>query len=177
MQDALARIASIFLAGAFLWAGASKLVTYPRWRRIVARYDLPLPVASVGTIVVPLLELVVAFVIVLVSPRGGAAVALAALCVFSLAVLRARSLNGDRLPCGCFGGAEERHYATMLWRNLALALLAAVVVRGPEVPLATGASLPGRADLVPAVMTLVGAAVVAWMLWQLGRSSRRREQP
>ncbi|HWC13902.1 MAG TPA: MauE/DoxX family redox-associated membrane protein [Actinomycetota bacterium] len=177
MQDALARIASIFLAGAFLWAGASKLVTYSRWRGIVRRYALPSPVRSVSTLVVPLLELGVAFLIVLVSPRGGAAVALANLCLFSLAVLRARSLNGDKLPCGCFGGAEERHYATMLWRNFALALLVAVVLRGPEAPITAGASLPGRGDMIPAALTLVGAAVVVWMLSQFHGSSRRREQP
>lgn len=177
MQDTLARIASIVLAGAFLWAGASKLVTYPRWRGIVRRYDLPSPVGSVSAFVVPLLELGVAFVIVLVSPRGGAVVALAALCVFSLAVLRARSINGDRLPCGCFGGAEERHYATMMWRNFGLALLAAVVLRGPDGPLAAGASFPGRADIVPAVLALVGAAVAVWMLWHVAGSFRRREQP
>lgn len=174
MQESVARIASLLLAGTFLWGGAAKILAYERWRAVVARYDLPRAVGSVATPLVPALEIGVALTLAFVSPRAGAVVALAALSLFSLAVLRARAINGDRLPCGCFGGREERHYATMMWRNFALAVVAAIVLRGSRDSIAVGGSMPGRTDLLPVVLVVIGVVLALWMVSQLGSSSRPR---
>lgn len=175
MPESFARIASLLLAGAFLWAGVAKALGYARWRAVVARYALPAPLGSVTAPVVPAVEISIALVILLVSPRAGAVLALAALSLFSLAVLRARSINGDKLPCGCFGGREERHYSAMLWRNFLLAVLAALVLRGPEQAITLPGSLPERSELVPVALIAAGVIMIVWMAWQISGAWRRRE--
>jgi hypothetical protein len=129
----------------------------------------------VATPLVPVVELATALTIAFVSARAGAAVALVLLAAFSLAVLHARSINGDRLPCGCFGGSEERHYRTMLWRNAALALLAALVFRARADVEVLTPSMPTGREWIAAALFLVGGLIVLWMTWQVSAAFRHRE--
>src|SRR5688500_13155652 len=124
MPDTIARIASLALAVAFGWAGAAKLVSFRRWAEVLGRYGLPKPLKLIASVIAPPAELAISATLILGATRAGALAALGALVVFTAAIFRARALNGDRLPCGCFGGSSKRHYKTMLMRNAALGALA-----------------------------------------------------
>lgn len=173
MSDTLARIASLLLATAFGWAAIAKLSGFSRWRVTVASYELPPSVERAAAPLIPVIELLLAFACVVV-PRVGAAAALATLAAFSLAILRARSRRGDRLPCGCFGGTKERDFKTMLLRNAGLGVLAGVTL------IASGdgsvaLSAPTASDLVPVVLVLLGAALILWVTLQSAHLLRRRD--
>ena len=178
MPETTVRIAVLLLAAAFMWAAAAKFFAFPRWKAVIARYGLPAPIDRIAVPLVPVAELAIAIVMLFISARVGAAAAVGALALFSLAVLRARSINGDRLPCGCFGGTEERHYQTMIWRNTGLGVLAAVVLLARDEPAAIGTpASPEGAELLPAALAVFGGIVVLWTAWQVGAAFRRREDP
>jgi hypothetical protein len=108
------------------------------------------------------------------APRAGAALAVALLAAFSLVVLRGRSRQGEKLPCGCFGRSRERDYRTMLLRNALLGLLAAVVLLSErEGSALAGVSLPDGAELFPALLVAIGVLVAAWTGYQLMTTARR----
>ena len=175
MPEITARIAGLLLAGAFAWAAVAKVFVYRRWRQIVTRYGLPSGLDAVIAPVVPVGEAAIATTIVGFEPRVGAAAALAALSLFSFAIVRARSITGDRLPCGCFGGGEDRHYRTMLWRNAALGGLAAVVLFARPQHVLTRPSFPTGAELIPAALVVVGVALALWTALQALGVFRGRE--
>ena len=177
MPETTARIASILLAVAFAWAGIAKLLTYRSWRAVLDRYGLPRPLGAVVAPIVPVAELVLAAVIVFVSPRVGAIAAVGALAAFSLAIMRARAIQGDRLPCGCFGGSAERNYQTMIVRNAVLGTLATIVLISR---IRTAIDLPPpptAADAVPVALVIVGCALALWTALHTASSLRRREHP
>ena len=159
------------LALAFAWAGGAKVLGFERWRTALAGYGLPSAFERPVAVLTPIAELVVAFVTIAVSARIGGLASLAMLGLFSLAILRARSVTGDRLPCGCFGGSSERHYSTMMLRNAALGILAAAVSFGDTDP---SASFPAANDLFPAALALAGLALAGWVAVQTSRSLQRR---
>ena len=177
MPEITARVASIVLAVAFAWAGTAKLLTYRRWRAALERYELPGPFQIIIAPVVPVAELAIAAVILFVSPRVGTIASVGAIAAFSLAIMRARALHGDRLPCGCFGGSSERNYQTMIVRNAALGTLATIVLISR---IRTGIGLPPAptaADAVPVALVIVGCAVGLWTALHVASSLRRREHP
>lgn len=176
MPETLARIASLLLASAFSWAAVAKLSELRRWRSVVGRYGLPPSVAVLATPAVPVGELAIAVTIVAISPRVGALLSLTVLAMFSLAILRARAINGDRLPCGCFGGSAERHYQTMMLRNGGLGTLAGIVLLSqpnlePALP-----SMPSMGEALPALLTLAGATLTLWIAWHATTSLRRHDR-
>lgn len=173
MPETVARIAPLFLALAFSWAGIAKLSRFERWRSVLAGYGLPDAIVPATAIVVPLAELAVAFVTIAVSVRTGALAAAIMLGLFSIAILRARTVKGDRLPCGCFGGSAERHYSTMMARNLGLGALAAIALFGDGSGPVLSA-LPSGTDLLPAILVLLGLALVLWVASQTTRSFQRK---
>jgi methylamine utilization protein MauE len=98
-------------------------------------------------------------------PQVAGIVATGLLIGFSGAILVARARRGDRLPCGCFGGARVRDYRAMLARNGLLAAVGLVAAFGASdatvrPPIAT----PGREDLLPAAIVVVSLAVAGWTL-------------
>src|SRR5688500_14237574 len=131
MPEETAVFAAVLLAAVFVWAAASKLFSYRRWNTTLDGYGLPLAAKSVAAPLVPVAELATA-VLLIVATRAGAAAALALLSLFCLAIFRARSITGDKVPCGCFGGSEHRDYRAMLWRNTALILLSAAILGSDE---------------------------------------------
>lgn len=172
MADTLARVASLLLAAAFGWAALAKIVRFRGWRRALGRYGLSRVVEASGAYGVPAAEACVAALLVLGPMRVGGALSLVLICSFSLAVMRARSLRGDRLPCGCFGRASARDYREMLLRNALLGLLAAIVLVARSVG-SSQVGMPGPGEWVPAVLVLVGVAAGGWTLWQATTSMRR----
>lgn len=171
MPETVARIAPLLLALAFAWAAIAKLSGFERWRTALAGYGLPTSIERPAAILVPVAELAVAFVTIAVSVRLGVLVALTLLALFSAAILRARSIKGDRLPCGCFGGSSVRHYTTMLVRNAALGILAVVALFGDADP---SASVPTGNEIFPAGLALAGLALVGWIAAQTSRSLSKR---
>lgn len=161
MTLALARFASVLLALAFAWSALGKTMSWQAWRTALAGYGLG-PAERPAAVLAPAVEAVVALLLVATAELG-AALAVALLSAFSLGVLRARSLQGDRLPCGCFGGARSRDFRLMLIRNWVLMLLcAAVLVSGLKGSVLAG-GLPEDFETLPVILIVAGAGLGAWM--------------
>lgn len=143
----------------FGWAGISKVAGFVRWRTALAGYGIPVKAQGAIAISVPLLEIMVAIVAIGGWGRLASGAALVLLAVFSLAIVRARSIHGNRLDCGCFGSRRFRDYRAMLLRNGLLAAVAVVgLIAGPQ----TEPTVPGI-DLVPLVLSVAGIVLVTWV--------------
>jgi hypothetical protein len=156
-------IAPQALGAVFAWAALSKVVRFRRWRADMETYRLPGEQAL--AVAVPLAEGAVPLLALTGRPVAAALVALGLLAGFSFAILRARRLAGDRLPCGCFGGTTRRDFRLLLARNGALALLAAAAL-ADRTPPWEGAR---PAEALP--LALVAVALLLGLL--LVRESRR----
>jgi hypothetical protein len=154
-------VASLLLAAVFGWASLAKVLGPGTWRRALEGYRLPAPIAWVALVAVPTAEAAVTILLLAGSITFGAGLALVLLSAFSIAVIRARRSVGDRLPCGCFGGQRLRDARLMLARNTALAVVAGVAVLERRAP---AFSPPSTEDLVPALLTVIGAVLTASML-------------
>jgi hypothetical protein len=148
----------------FAWAAIAKVARFRMWQAVLARYRLPVTASTAAAIGVPLAETAVAALLLAGATRAGAALSVSLLSAFSLVLLRARALQGDRLPCGCFGAAKERDYRLMLLRNGSLAVLAAaLLLEGRDIDPMTGFGLPSAAEALPAILTVAGLLLVTWM--------------
>lgn len=175
MPETFARAASVALVIAFAWAGIAKLINFASWRTVLGSYGFPERVRSVVAVATPIVELIVAGVILFISPRIGAVLTVAALALFSLAILNARTLNGDRLPCGCFGSSSERDYKTMLLRNAVLGAVAAAVLLSENDIESALLTVPTGTEVVPAVLAFAGCVLIVWVAWHTSASMRRGE--
>jgi hypothetical protein len=175
MLDGAVRVAAALLALLFAWAAAAKVIRFGSWRSELEGYDLRRPLRHVALGGVPLLEgAVVALVLVGELPPAGA-LCIAAVSAFSLAILRRRSVEGDRFPCACFGRSTTRDYRVMLTRNLLVAVLGVVVVLGGSgVSVLEGLRAPGPGELLPAVLVVAGVTLITWMVVQASTSLRRK---
>jgi hypothetical protein len=162
-------LAAELLGLVFAWAAIAKALRFRRWRGQILGYRLP--AAGTLAVVVPLAEAGVPALVVGGFPTAAGALALGLLAAFSATILRARRLQGDRLPCGCFGGDGRRDYRLLLARNLALGAVAAAT-------LADRAGDPwadvGPAELLPVVLLSVGLAVTAFLLREVRRLALAR---
>jgi hypothetical protein len=173
MVQEIARLASLVLAMAFAWAAVAKVFGYRTWRHALTGYRLGGVKERLAAIGVPAAELCLAVLLFAGWLKIGAAASVAVIAAFSLAVLRARAIQGDRLPCGCFGRASERDYRELLYRNAMLGVLAAgVLVAAPDERV--GLVLPDAVEILPALLATVGVGLVAWMLRQLSHSLREK---
>lgn len=124
----LAAACQALLFTALLTAGLIKLADRDRFLRTLAGLPwLSLRVARPAARAIPLLELTVAFMLVL-APRIGAGAGLGLLAAFTAAVGRELAA-GRRFRCGCFGGAGTRPVgADALLRNGLLVAAALVIL-------------------------------------------------
>lgn len=155
-----------FLLGvAFFWAAIAKASRPSAWRAALLGYALPRPLVVPVLVLVPALELVTGFLLSAGgdASKAGAALAVALLAAFSLAVLRARQVRGDRLPCGCFGGSGSRDYRLMLVRNVFLGAVAAAILLVPRVA-RYELEAPDSSQALPALLVGVGVALVGWLV-------------
>jgi hypothetical protein len=175
MLDSVVRVAAGLLALLFAWAVAAKVIRFGSWRSELEGYALARPLRLVALVGVPLLEgAVVALVLVDELPPAGA-LCIAAVSAFSLAILRRRSVEGDRFPCACFGRSTTRDYRVMLIRNLLVAVTGAVVMLGGSgVSVFDGLRAPGPGELLPAALVVGGVALITWMVVQASTSLRRK---
>src|ERR687892_478014 len=165
--ERIAPVAASVLALVFGLAAASKVARWGNWRRAVAAYRIPAPVAT--AIVVPVGEAAVPAAILAGAPAAGAALALFLLLGFTAAALRAARSAGDRLPCGCFGGSRRRSVRFILARNLGLGLLATAAADSGRSP---GPSF-GPGDAVPALLAAIGVALTGALVVRANRLLRR----
>lgn len=175
MPVAVYSLAAAILGLVFAWSAIAKLLRFSRWRAALEGYGLP------GTralaLSVPLVELVVPLLMLAERSLASAALALGLLALFSAAIVRARARRGDRLPCGCFGGAGERDYRLMIARNAGLGLLAAAVIgRGRDLQPLEGFGAPEASDVLPAGLVVVGLLAIGWVFWIVSDSFRRDDR-
>lgn len=171
MPVVLEGLSVFLLALLFAWAAVAKLVRFRAWRTALHGYRLPGEAAlAVG---VPSAEAGVPILVLMDRSRAAAALALALLALFSLALLRARTLRGNKLPCGCFGGAGERDYRLMLARNGTLGLLAGTVLMARrDVRALEDLGAPDASEAIPAALALLGIVILAWLAWTLSSTLR-----
>src|SRR4051794_39808226 len=99
-------VAAAALAIAFAWAAVSKMAAPRSWTHALSGYGLPAGVERIVAVGVPVAEASVPLLVIAGLSRAAGIVAAALLVAFSGAILVARARRGDRLPCGCFGGAR-----------------------------------------------------------------------
>jgi hypothetical protein len=162
-------LAAELVALVFAWAAIAKALRFRRWRRQILGYQLP--AAGTLAVAVPLAEAGVPALVVGGFPTAAGALALGLLAGFSATILRARRLQGDRLPCGCFGGDDRRDYRLLLVRNLALGAVAAAALADPDRGPWTDV---GPAELLPVILLALGLAVTAFLLREVGRLALAR---
>ena len=156
------RAATAILAVSFAWASVSKLAGWSRWRRTLSAHALPRSGERLAVWAVPAAEALVPIFAALGRERAAAAVALASIVVFSLALVRLAVRDGVRVACGCFGRASV-DVRVALARNLALGTTAIVAfaLASPDPTL----TLPDAGDTLPALLVgsaLAVAAITAW---------------
>jgi hypothetical protein len=174
MSDQVVATIALLLGAVFAWASVAKILRFAEWKRILSAYGLPPSVHGVTSWGVPLVEALVVTLIVMGETRAGAALALMLLSGFSLALVRARSLQGERLPCGCFGRTKERDYRLLLARNAFLALLpATLLLGGRDVAPLSGARAPTGDDLVPTLLALAGILLALWTAREVSGAFRK----
>ena len=177
MTDPFSFVSALALAIAFGWAALSKLTSFQRWRRALGGYALPSGLERGALLGTPALEALV-LGLVLAGPLGMAgALSLALLAGFSIVVLRARATQGDRLPCGCFGGSTERDYRLMLVRNAVLGLPAgALILSGNSRLIDRFESFEGS-DALPLGLVLLAGGLIVWMTMGLLEMMNTRSKP
>lgn len=177
MPEGAIRVGAAALGLVFAWAAAAKVMSPAKWRAALAGYDLPQGLRRIATVSVPIAEVAVAGFILAGRTRAGAALAIALLAGFSAVVVRAHARKGDRLPCGCFGGAAERDYRVMLGRNALIGVVAAsILLNRLDVGVFDGWSTPAPADALPIVLIVVGVGLGAWVLRQVAGSFRQGDR-
>lgn len=129
--DLTAALTAAALSSAFLAAAFAK--GFDRASTTKAFGALGVPQPERAAIAVPLLETVVAVLLVL-APTAGATLALAALLGFTTFLI-ARLRQGIRVPCPCFGSAGQRPIsAATVTRNVFLAAMALGVIAAAPGP-------------------------------------------
>jgi hypothetical protein len=164
MPLTILRPAALVLAVVFAWAGVAKVIRWGTWRSGLGRYRLGRgePAASVA---VPGLEFAVVGGLIAGRSLAAAALTLALLAGFCLALLRARSSEGDRLPCNCFGRNSALDYKTMLLRNTILGIPAAMIlIGGKDFLLLDDLKAPTTGEAIPIALVAVGVVFVVWMV-------------
>lgn len=123
--------ALLLLAGAFGYAGVSKVLDPSEFQKSIDNYAVvPYPVAAAAALYLPYLEITLAVALLLPMPalrRPAALITLGLMGVFTLAYIStlARGLNID---CGCFGKASEGWPAWAILLRDAVLLLASGLV-------------------------------------------------
>ena len=172
MPEVISQFSLVCLASIFTWAAIAKVARPGRWRSALARYELGRPLERVAAFGVPIAEALTVVVLLWGDARVGAALVAALISLFSLAIVRAREMQGDRIPCGCFGRASTRDVKDLLARNAFLGLGAAIVLLSGRRELEW--TFPGASELVATLLVVLGMVLIAWVVSQASNTLRRR---
>ena len=163
MADPVAHTTAVLLAALFGWASLAKVAKPRAWVDALSGYAFTDRVVRVLAVAVPIAEASVTALALAGRTKIAAAAAVGLLASFSLAIVRARAVAGNKLPCGCFGGRRVTDFRIMLLRNALLGVVAAVVLLSPDIyPLSDWAA-PRPGDIVPVALVLLGAGLMAWV--------------
>lgn len=168
----LATVAAWLLTATFGWAVVAKSFDRVAWTSAVTGFGFRGRLAYALVFAVPLAEVAVVGLFLVGSVKAGAALTLALVASFSIAIVRVRATSQrDKVPCGCFGGTKSADYRLLLGRNAGLACLSAVILLAPR---STSLSLPEGTEIVPTALVVVAAVLLVWMTSQAATSLRRR---
>jgi uncharacterized membrane protein YphA (DoxX/SURF4 family) len=162
----LATTFASYLAGLFIWAGASKLVDLPAFRRTIRELGAGSgPAATRSALAVPVMELAGATLLVPIGTRSLGAFIVGSLLVTFTAVLAVNVRRGNAVPCNCFGVGDTTPISRWtLARNgwlFTVALVLGIVLRSSERdPLTTLISVGFGLGLI-LVHAVAGAAIDA----------------
>lgn len=156
-------LAASVVVASFGWAAVAKVTGFDRWRRALTAYRLP-HIEFLARLGVPVAEFGVAVLVIMGPLKVAGALALGLLAGFSAAILRAQSSSGNRLPCGCFGSANERDFRLMLLRNASLALPTGVLSVSGGGGLLDRLESMSPADVVPLALVVLGIGLLGWMI-------------
>lgn len=145
-MNELACVAAAGIAALFAWAGGAKLRSRARTTRSFRALGLPVPGAL--AIVVPVVELVLAVMLVVV-PAAAATVATALLAAFTVVLARI-VLAGREVSCACFGTSSSK---AVTWVEL--------VRNGVLISVALTIAITGTTPAVPGIAALIAAGTVA----------------
>ncbi|MDQ3661031.1 MAG: hypothetical protein M3454_08270 [Actinomycetota bacterium] len=163
MALTLSQICAALLGGVFAWAAVAKALRPGAWLQALDRYDLSPPLRVPAAAGVPLGEAVVAGLLIVGHLQAGAALALALVAAFSLALARLGTQGQSRVPCGCFGRVTDRSLRLLLARNALLAALAAAVLAvKPQGWPSWQTRAPLGSDALPAALVLLGLVLCTW---------------
>ena len=170
MTDLAGFLSAALLMLTFTWSGMVKVGRPRRWLEALGVYRIPSPLQPLVFVAVPVAEIAIAGLILVGATKPAGALSVALLSSFCAALLRARKEEGDKLPCGCFGGEKERDYRVLLARNIALLLPAVVLMMSGDVSLR---GRPGSVELLPALFVVLGITVIGWTAFEVSRALRR----
>ena len=170
-------LASAALSSVFASAAVSKVVARRRWHLVLAAHRLPAVVGRAAAWFVPAAELAVPVLVLAGLPRAAGLWSALLLAAFSFELVRVRRRDGDRVPCGCFGGRETVGIGAALLRNVGVGALAVFVWssarNGPTV---AWPAPPSEGDVLPMILLLASVAAAALAGWRasvwLGRGNR-----
>ena len=182
-MEALLLLARLVLAAVFVVSGISKLFDLSGSQAAMRSFGVPESMTRAGGIVLPIVEILIAILLIpAASAAWGALLALALLVVFIIGV-GYNLARGRKFDCHCFGQLTTSEIGpSTLIRNVALAVIAAfVAISG----FARGNVGPGVTDwlrslntfewiiLVLAIVIVAALAGVAWLLVHLlGQNGR-----
>lgn len=176
MPTPLPQIVSLVLAFVFAWSSSAKASRPRTWWELLGRYRLG-PLRFPVAVGVPVAEAAVAILLFRERQMIGAGLALVLLAAFSAAILRLRSLEGSRLPCGCFGKTKTRDFRVVLGRNCLLALLsAAILLNGEDFEVFEGLGAPDGSDIIPVALGIMGIVAVIWLAVNVQGSFKKGQQ-
>ncbi len=108
MPTTASTLAAAVLACAFAWAAAAKLVQFKAWGAALDGYRIPRSLHPVALVGLPVAEIVVTVLLLAGPLKSGAALAVALVAVFSMAIIRARSLQETSCRAGASDGPSAR---------------------------------------------------------------------
>ncbi len=181
-MDVVLLLARLVLAAVFFVAGFAKLVDLPGSRQAMRGFGLPEKVAGPAGLALPIVEIVVAVLLLPVATAAWAGIAGLVLLLLFVAGIGYNLARGRTPDCHCFGQLHSEPIGRgTLIRNGVLAALAALIAwRGFAVDPGTSlvASLDGLSGfewvvLVGGLVILGLLAGIAWLLVHLlGQNGR-----
>jgi len=129
LLDVLMVIARIVLIGVFVVSGVAKLFDLEGSKRATASFGIPKPLADVGGVVLPFVEIGVAILLLFQSTTLIAGILALILFLAFTAGMAIQLAKGNKPPCHCFGQLSTEPIGKhSIIRNAVLSAIAAYVV-------------------------------------------------
>jgi uncharacterized membrane protein YphA (DoxX/SURF4 family)/thiol-disulfide isomerase/thioredoxin len=153
----------LILAVIFAVSGLTKLTDRDGFKSALATFAVPEKLRPSAAVLIPILELVISLGLLPATSAWAAAIAaLGLLTVFTTAII-ASLLRGKRPECHCFGqlSAAPMSWKTVLRNGIFIAIVVAVVARGPSNPEPSAVAWVTRLTLPEVIGLAVAAAIAA----------------